>query len=118
LCTLVFWAFQPLVDHVPVGVDYNRKNPQEIAVRVECNTLFGSAARADSPLPTLPVQPTRVPPLPPLAYAYVPCSRTHREARVLFVVDTVVAVGVMSVAVWLVVRRFGVAALRPSLARR
>ncbi len=75
LCTTVFWAIQPLTDHVPVGIDQTRKNPQEISVRVECNTLFRSAARGDAPLPTLTAQPKRDPPIPPLAYAYEPCAR-------------------------------------------
>jgi hypothetical protein len=107
LCTLVFWAFQPPTDHVPVGIDYTRNTPQIVSVPVECNTLFRSASRANSPLPTLTVQPDGK---PPLAYAYDPCSRTHREARMLFAIDTAVVLGGLALAVWLGMRSFDVPA--------
>jgi hypothetical protein len=114
MCTLVFWAFQPLTDHVPVGVDYTRKNPHQISVEVKCSTLFRRASRGASPLPALTAQPVGN---PPLAYAYNPCTRTHREARELFVLDTAVVLGGIALAVWLAVReRVGTPAVGPSRA--
>jgi hypothetical protein len=86
LCTLVFWAFQPLVVYVPVGVDYNRKTPQEISVRVEC-TRSSAAAAARRYRRWRPSR--QGPALPPLV---LPTSRARSTARerALFVLDTVV----------------------------
>jgi hypothetical protein len=110
ICTLVFWAFQPLTAHVPVGIDYTRQTPKEISVEVRCSTPLRAASRGPSPLPALTAQPEGK---PPLAYAYDPCSRTHREARRLFVLDTAVLLGGISLAVWLAIRqRVGVRAGR------
>jgi hypothetical protein len=102
ICTLVFWAFQPLTENVPVGVDYTRKNPREISVAVKCSTLFRATSRRSSPLPALTAQPVGK---PPLAYAYDPCIRTHRQARALFVLDTAVVLAGVALAVWLTIRQ-------------
>ena len=102
VCILVFWAFQPLIDDVAVGVDYTRAKPQAISVEVKCSTLFRAASRGPSPLPALTTQPVGS---PPLAYAYEPCTRTHRQARALFLVDTAVLLGGIALAVWLAVSR-------------
>jgi hypothetical protein len=102
ICTVVFWAFQPLTENVPVGVDYTRKNPHEISVPVTCSTLFRAASRRSSPLPALTAQPAGK---PPLAYAYDPCVRTHRQARALFVLDTAVVLAGIALALWLSIRQ-------------
>jgi hypothetical protein len=101
-CILVFWAMQTLSDSVPVGVDNTLKTPASVSVSVECNTLFDSAPRDDSALPTLKVQPEG---LPPLAFQREPCVYVQTQARIVFVFDTVLFLGVLGGLGWLVLRR-------------
>lgn len=99
--TLGFWAVRPLSDTVPVGVDNTLKTPASVSVHVSCHTLFRSAPRSNSPLPTLTAQPVGQ---PPLAYSHTPCVRTHSEARRLFAFDTLCAIGAIALVLWLVRR--------------
>jgi hypothetical protein len=102
VCTLILWAFQPLTDAVPVGVDYTLKQPSPVSIDVECNTLFARAAREGSPLPALKAQPTDN---PPLAYSRESCTQVHQQARILFFLDTTLVVVLLSVGGWLAFRR-------------
>jgi hypothetical protein len=102
VCTLILWAFQPLTDAVPAGVDYTLKAPSPVSIEVECNTLFARADRAGSPLPALKAQPSDK---PPLAYSRQSCSQVHQQARILFFLDTTLFVVLLSVGGWLALRR-------------
>jgi hypothetical protein len=101
-CILVFWAFQPLSDSVPVGIDYTLKTPARVSVSVDCNSLFDSRPRDDSPLPALKAQP---PGNPPLAFQREPCVIVHDQAQIVFILDTAVFALVASGFVWFVVRK-------------
>lgn len=100
VCVLVFWALQPLEDSVPVGIDHTRGAPAPVSVPVDCNTLFAGSARDASPLPALTPQPQ---PAPALAYQREPCALAHRQARVVFGLDTVVLVSALVGCGWLAV---------------
>jgi hypothetical protein len=96
VCTLLFWALQPLSDTVPVGVDYNVAERRRVSITVECNTVFSGDARDGSPLPALAPQPGTA---PPLAFPRDPCVRVHSQARRLLVFDTAVAAVLLGAAV-------------------
>ena len=100
-CALIFWALQPLTDSVPVGVDHTLKIPVSVSVSVDCNGLFDSAARDDSPLPVLKVQPGGS---PALAFQRDPCVVVHEHARIIFAVDTAFFVAVMGCLGWFTLR--------------
>jgi hypothetical protein len=101
ICLFVFWALQPLSDSVPVGVDYTGDTPVNVSVSVDCNTLFGSAARPDEPLPTLKVQPEGK---LPLGFQRNPCVLVQDHARIVFVLDTVAFAAVMGGLAFVVLR--------------
>jgi hypothetical protein len=73
-----------------------------VSIRVTCDSLFSNSARSGTALPALNAQP---PNQPALAYGHTPCERTQKEARALFVVDTVVAAGGLGLLAWLARRR-------------
>lgn len=84
------WALRPLSDTVPVGVNADRV---PVTQKVRCNTLFESAARDDVPLPTLAL--SKVPLLKDvreLAYTRSACGKVHRQAQIIFVVNTLLTV--------------------------
>jgi hypothetical protein len=98
---LVVWAFQPLTDSVPVGVDYTLATPKAVSVSVDCNTLFDSTPRDDSPLPALKVQPKDD---APLGFQRTPCAVVHGHARIIFAFDTAVFAAVVAGFIWLRIR--------------
>lgn len=98
---LVVWAFQPLTDAVPVGVDYTLKTPKPVSVTVDCNRLFDSTPRDDVPLPALTVQNVGD---PPLAFQRTPCAVVHGHARLIFGLDTAVFAAVVALYVLLTIR--------------
>jgi hypothetical protein len=100
VCILIFWALQPLADAVPVGIDYTLKQPTPVSVTVECNRLFDGAARGGA-LPALTVQPQDK---PKLGYQREPCAIVHRQARMVFALDTASILVVVLVCVWLALR--------------
>jgi hypothetical protein len=102
LLVVVFWALQPLTDAVPVGIDYTQSPPAAVSVTVDCQSLFASAPRGDSPLPTLKEQPKGS---PPLGYQREPCVIVQQQARIVFAIDTAAFLVVMVGFVWLAVRR-------------
>ncbi|MFN8023519.1 MAG: hypothetical protein U0Q03_18465 [Acidimicrobiales bacterium] len=112
------WAARPLSDSVPVGMDYSQTvlkppGPQRlVSQEVECNSLFESAARDDTPLPELTTQPKGV---DPLDYQREPCVLVHRNARILFAID-IVAVLVAVAGLVLLSRRLRRADPLPTLA--
>jgi hypothetical protein len=110
VCILAFWALQPLSDSVPVGVDYSGATPVNVSVSVDCNTLFNSAPRPDDPLPPLTVQPEGK---LALGFQRDPCVLVHDQARIVFVLDTVVFLGVLGCLVGLTVRRRRIEENRP-----
>jgi hypothetical protein len=77
ILVLVFWAIRPLSDTVPVGS--KGKDQPPISQTVKCNTLFSSEARDQSALPDVE---------PPLAYTRGACGKVHRQAQIIFAVDT------------------------------
>ncbi len=97
VCVLFFWALQPLHDAVPVGIDYNLSPPAFVSVSVTCEGLFDGAARDASPLPALTPQPT---PRLPLGFQREPCTLPHQQARVVFVLDTVLFLAVVLACGW------------------
>ncbi len=86
LCVLFFWALRPLHDAIPVGID---KKGIWTSQAVECNSLFHSDARDDSPLPTVSK---------PLAYTREACTLVHTQARQVFVFDIFVTMLVLGAA--------------------
>lgn len=100
-CTLALWAFQPLHDSVPVGVDYSVQPPSDLSVEVDCNTLFDSQARDDTPLPALKAQPDKA---PALGFQREPCALVHGQAGTVFIVDTAVFAAVLALGGWLMWR--------------
>jgi hypothetical protein len=98
-CVLIFWATQPLSDSVPVGVDYNPKQPVFVSVSVSCNNVLDGAARDGSALPVLKPQPKGS---PSLAYQRDPCAIVHSQARLVFALDTAVMLVVLGFAGWVV----------------
>jgi hypothetical protein len=102
VCVLALWALQPLSDSVPVGVDYTLKTPVNVSVSVDCNSLFNSAPRDDSPLPELKAQPAGD---PSLEHQREPCVLVQDHARIVFVLDTAVFALAMAGFAWFVMRR-------------
>jgi hypothetical protein len=110
--TILFWAVPKLTDAVPAGVDRRpaatapatEKTGPGVAYsqRVSCNNVFLSAARPDTPLPVLPVQPEGV---FQLQYNRTPCTSVHSQARTLFILNTIFVVAVFAVGGWLLSRR-------------
>jgi len=83
---VLVWAFQPLHETLPVGIDYTASPPSAVSVTVECNSLLSSTAMSQ-PAPTLTPQPEGQ---PSLAYPHEPCGLVRSDARTAFVIDTVV----------------------------
>ena len=106
IAIMVFWAFQPSTDAVPSGVDQRvfvvARGPANTpySQKVMCNTLFFSSARSLD-LPALPDQPTGV---TPLKYQRAACTTVHREARLLFAIDTLAFLGLFAAGGWLLMR--------------
>jgi len=103
-CVVLLWAVHPLQDSVPVGIDYTQAKYTAgvlVSAKVDCHTLFSSSGGASKPLPTLTPQ---VAPHAQLAFQRAACSAVHRDARVIFGLDTLVTVLIL-VAIALVFRR-------------
>jgi hypothetical protein len=101
ICILALWALQPLTDSVPVGIDVTLKTPAAVSVEVDCNGVFESASRDDSLLPPLKAQPEGE---PALKYQRQPCDLVHHQARIVFILDTLVFVGLMGGLGWFMLR--------------
>jgi hypothetical protein len=109
--TVLFWAVPKLSDSVPAGVDRRpaasapatEKIGPGVAYsqRVSCNNVFASAARPDTPLPVLPVQPEGV---FQLQYNRAACTSVHSQARTLFILNTIFVVAVFAAGGWLLSR--------------
>src|SRR3954452_12963344 len=99
---LVLWALQPLSDSVPVGIDYTKTPPAPASVKVDCQTLFDSAALGDQPVPLMKQQP---PTSPPLKFQREPCALVQRQARIVFALDTAAFVAVLVGFGWLTLSR-------------
>jgi hypothetical protein len=102
-CIVVFWAMQPLTDTVPVGIDYTLKQPAFVSVSVTCRGLFESAPRTGSPLPALKPQPKG---LPKLAFQRDPCVLPHKQAQIVFAVDSALFAAIVGCFAWLALRRW------------
>ena len=85
LAVILLWAVRGMTDRVSVGIDYSVANPQAAVVAVECRSPISSFARSDGPLPPLASQPAG---RPPLRYEHAPCAQTHRDARLLLILDS------------------------------
>jgi hypothetical protein len=76
---VLFWASQPITDHVPTGkVDNVPTN-----VAVECPAPWSGSSAATQPLPSLPDGE---------AYERDACTVAHDQAHLLFIFDLLVAV--------------------------
>ena len=96
-CSVGFWAVRSFDDAVPVGIDYTGSAPKATSVTVKCHSLFAGAARDASPLPALKPQP---PTAPPLAFQRTPCSLPHRQARLVFALDSLALLAALGVGGW------------------
>ena len=92
LVVLFTWAVRPLSDAVPVGTDYTLKTPRLVSVTVDCNSLFESPA-SDAQLMVLKEQ---TPDHSPLVYNREACTLVQRDARIVFALDTLGAIVVIS----------------------
>lgn len=101
LCIVVFWAAKPMNDAVPVGIDFSLSTPAFVSVPVQCQGVFDSASRDNSPLPTLNVQPIGK---PKLVFNREPCVIVHHQARIVFAVDTALFAVVVLTFGWLTLR--------------
>lgn len=99
---LAVWAARPLHDSVPVGIDQTLTTPRLVSQDVDCNSLFAGSPRPDEPLPALTVQPEGA---QPLAFQRTPCVLVQDQARVLFVVNAVMALGAAAGGATLLRRR-------------
>jgi hypothetical protein len=97
VCSLAFWAFRPMTDHVQTTLDQTRTPPAATVVKVKCHTPFESSARDSSPLPALKEQPAGQ---PALAFVRTPCAQPHGDAHVLFFVDTAAFLAGLGAIVW------------------
>jgi hypothetical protein len=71
---LALWAFHPLTDSVPVGLNADKV---PVSQEVKCNTLFESRSHSGA----APVV------VKPMKYEREPCVAVHREARIVFGID-------------------------------
>ncbi|MCB1001979.1 MAG: hypothetical protein KDB40_21985 [Acidimicrobiales bacterium] len=98
----VFWAARPLVDDVPVGMDWTPtvqdppKAQRLVSQEVACSTLFAADARPDEPLPVLVEQPEG---RDPLDFQREPCELVQRDARILFGLNVVAVLALLGGAV-------------------
>lgn len=84
------WAIRPLSDTVPVGVNADRV---PVTQKVRCNTLFENSARDNTPLPTLAVSKVPLPKdVQELAYTRSACGEVHRQAQIIFGVNTLLTI--------------------------
>lgn len=97
LALVVGWAARPMYDSVPVGTDWSPtvltppKGQQLVSVEVTCASLF-SGDTIGAPLPTLQQQPEG---RSPLTFERPPCELVLSDARNIFVLNTVVALGLL-----------------------
>jgi len=96
VCILFVWALRPLTDSVPVGTDYTGKSPVLVSAEVTCHTLFEGGTGASKALPVLKKQPKGS---PALGFQRGVCSAVHRDARIIFGLDTLASVGALAVIV-------------------
>jgi len=103
---LFTWALRPLSDAIPVGMDYTLKNPRLVSQEVDCNTLFDNRARSRDPLPELKPQPLNPlsPQIVPLQYQREACTLVQRDARIVFGLDTLGAIVVITGLVYFALR--------------
>jgi hypothetical protein len=97
VCSLAFWAFRPMTDHVQTTIDQTRNPPAATVVTVKCHTPLQSSARGSSPLPDLKPQP---PGQPALAFTRTPCGQPHGDAHVLFFIDTAAFLAALASIGW------------------
>ncbi len=104
------WAARPLHDSVPVGTDWaptvlTPPKPQQlVSQEVRCNSVFASSPRGSEPLPSLTPQPKGQ---PALDYQRPPCVLVQSNARTVFVIDTLFAIGVLALIGAVAMRRRG-----------
>ena len=84
---VLWWAFQPLVDHVPTGIVDNVQTTQAVS----CGSPLSGDAGTESPLPELP---------PERSYQRTPCVSAHQQAELLFWIDAGVTVVLFGVLLW------------------
>jgi hypothetical protein len=84
---VLWWAFQPLVDHVPTGVVDNVSTSQAVT----CVSPLSGDAGAVAPLPDLAEG---------RSYQRTPCVATHQEAHLIFWVDAAVTVVLLALLAW------------------
>jgi hypothetical protein len=97
VCSLAFWAFRPMTDHVQTTVDQTRTPPAATVVNVKCHSPLQLSARDSSPLPELKPQPDGK---PALAFTRTPCAQPHGDAHVLFFIDTAAFLAGLGAIVW------------------
>jgi hypothetical protein len=87
LVAVVWWAFRPLVDHVPTGIIDNVHTSQAVS----CGSPLSGDAGTESPLPELPSE---------RSYERTPCVSAHQQAQLLFWLDMGITVILLGVLVW------------------
>jgi hypothetical protein len=94
---LFSWAVRPLSDSIPVGTDYTLKQPRLVSQDVTCHSLFASSTW-DGKYPALKPQPLNKdrPDIVPLRFQREACALVQRDARIVFSLDTLGAIVVIS----------------------
>ena len=93
---LFTWAVRPLHDAIPIGNDFNAAPQRLVSQDVTCNGLFDSTAH-DGPLPTLRrLKPNGDPKFQQFAYQREACTLVQRDARIVFALDTMGAIVVIT----------------------
>lgn len=93
---LFSWALRPLHDSVPIGIDFNAAPQRLVSQKVTCNGLFASTAH-DGTLPTLRVlKDNGDPKFQQFSYQREACTLVQRDARIVFGLDTLGAIVVIS----------------------
>ena len=90
------WAVRPLHDSIPIGNDFNAVPQRLVSQDVTCNGLFDSAAH-DGPRPTLRLlKDNGDPAFQQFKYQREACTLVQRDARIVFALDTLGAIVVIS----------------------
>jgi len=93
---LFSWAVRPLHDSIPIGTDFDAAPQRLVSQDVTCNGLFDSSAH-DGPLPVLRVLTnTAAANFQQFRYQREACTLVQRDARIVFALDTLGAIVVIS----------------------
>jgi hypothetical protein len=96
LVVLFSWGLRPLHDAIPIGTDYDASPQRLVSQDVTCNGLFDSSAH-DGPLPVLRVlKNTKAFNFQQFQYQREACTLVQRDARIVFALDTLGAIVVIS----------------------